>query len=259
MFERSDVTDSHCAGVSFEISDINALARAIALILVQEFSLATQLASNSTVVAQEVFLELSEIESIISLRLKPENRYHRDGFLFQLIMWLSSHLDLSPGDLVSLPHVQAAAKGQDSLIIHRASGNVIALSICEDKATENPRKTIRDEVWGEIQKYEKGERDDELRSGVISILGGGGIGTAEAESLIRGISWKGRRRHRVRVTIEGARTTGLFKGFATVITGPHEMRRGETMILPEMRTWMDDFASRVEGNLRTFIRVPDNV
>lgn len=254
MLKMSLVDDGFCQGVAFDVTDIDALARAIAFVLVQEFSLAKQLAidADSPIPAPE--LESSDIDDIVARRLKPVDKYHRDGLLFQLIMWLAVHLDLQDGDLVALPHSQGSAKGQDSLIVHRAADSVVALSICEDKATENPRDTVRDSVWPEIKLYESGGRRDELRSGIIATLGTGGVTTEEAERLIRSISWKGRRRYRVRVTLQEIRSSRLFDGFSDLVLGGNEMRRGETLLLPTMRPWMDDLALRVEAQLRTLAK-----
>jgi len=67
----------------------------------------------------------------------------------------------------ALPHAQVSANEQDSIVVHRADGAVVALSICEDNATESPRDTVRDEVWPEIRDYEEGGRRDDLRSNLI--------------------------------------------------------------------------------------------
>lgn len=200
----------------------------------------------------EMPIDMDEIEDIITRRLKPPDVFHRDGFLFQLIMWLAAHLDLDDGDLVALPHTQASAKGQDSLIIHRADEAVIALSICEDKATKNPRSVVRDDVWPEIKDYEAGGRRDELRSSIIATLGSSGMKQEEAISLVRRISWEGRRRYRVRITLEKERRKGLFKGFDTLVPGLVDRRRGETVQIPELRGWMTDFANKVENELREY-------
>lgn len=205
-----------------------------------------------TVEGERIVLKKDEIEDIVTRRLKPTVAYHRDGFLFQLMMWLAAHVDLDDGDLVALPHTQASAKGQDSIVVHRADGAVVALSICEDKATENPRDTVREEVWPEIKDYEAGGRRDELRSNVIATLGLGGIPADEATALVRRISWEGKRRYRVRVTVQGERTKRLFKGFDELVFGDVERRRGETVHLPELRAWMTNFAEKVETELRSY-------
>lgn len=256
MLTRELVDDAFCQGVGFTVSDVDELGHAVALVLIQEFAIAKSFLGSAPELEDlaEVGLPLDDIEDIINRRLKPADVYHRDGFLFQLVMWLAAHLDLEPGDLVAPPHSQGSAKGQDSVVVHRANGAVAALSICEDKATENPRKTVRDEVWPEIKEYEAGGRRDELRSNVITTLGTGGLSLEEAAGLIRGISWEGKRRYRVRVTVQEERTPNLFKGFNDLVAGGAEMRRGESMHLPGVRAWMTGFASTVEAHLRSYVK-----
>jgi len=249
----SQISDAYCQGITFEVTDVDALAKTIALVLIQEYALALRLMDGADHSTEKISFEIDDIEDIIQRRLHPTVIYHRDGFLFQLMMWLATHLDLQDGDLVALPHSQGSAKGQDSIVVHRSTDAVVALTICEDKATENPRDMVRDEVWPEIKEYEQGGRRDELRSNIIATLGIGGIPSAEAQNLIRGISWTGKRRYRVRVTIEAnQRTSKLFKGFEEIVSGDNEMRRGETTALPSMRNWMTTLAGKIENELRSF-------
>jgi hypothetical protein len=171
---------------------------------------------------------------------------------FLLIMWLAAHVDLEENDLVALPHSQASAKGQESILVHREDGALVALSICEDKATENPRTTVREDVWPEIKDYEAAGRRDELRSNIIGTLGLGGVPTDEATKLVRRISWDSARRYRVRLTVQKMRTRRLFKDFEAIVTGDRDRRRGATIHLPELRAWMTQLASKVEAELRTY-------
>jgi hypothetical protein len=256
MIKHDPITDAHCQGVAFTVTDEDSLARMIALVLVQEFTLAKSLLAGATVTPElaTIALDADEIEDIISRRLKPKDDFHRDGYLFQLIMWLAAHLDLREGDLVALPHAQASGKGQDSIVVHRDDAAVAALSICEDKATVNPRDTVREEVWPEIRAYEAGGRRDELRSNIIATLGLGGVPSKEAEQLVRQISWEGKRRYRVRVTVEATRDSKLFKGFADIVSGDAARRRGETLYQPKLRDWMTNLAGKVESVLRTYVR-----
>ena len=256
MLKKECIDDDYCQGVSFAITDEDVLVQAVALVLVQEYTMAKEILTGEArkVKDERIPLGKDEIEDIVTRRLRPPVDYHRDGFLFQLMMWLAAHLDLDNGDLVALPHAQATAKGQDSIVVHRADGAMVALSICEDKATENPRDRIREEVWPEIEEYEAGGRRDELRSNVIATLGLGGIPADEATALVHRISWEGKWRYRVRVTVPGKRTKGLFKGFDELVAGNVERRRGETVHLPKLRDWMTMFAGKVETELRSYAR-----
>jgi len=253
MLERVLIDDEYCQGVSFSITDEDALARAIALVLVQEFTLARAVLSGMPTDENDPVLDHDDVEDIVERRLKPTDVYHRDGLLFQLMMWLAAHVDLAEGDLVALPHSQASGKGQDSIVVHRAMDAVVALSICEDKATENPRSTVREDVWPEIEGYESGGRRDELRSNIIATLGLGGVQTDEATKLVRRIAWDSARRYRVRVTVQGKRTRSLFKDFDKLVAGDRDRRRGETVYLPGLRAWMNQLAAKIEAELRTYV------
>ena len=48
MLKRELVDDDHCQGVSFGVGNRDALVRAVALVLVQEFALARDLVSGAT-------------------------------------------------------------------------------------------------------------------------------------------------------------------------------------------------------------------
>lgn len=251
MFSSNPVSDIHCDRIAFEVTDIDMLARTVALVLIQEYELAKCLILGTTP-GDSADISAADINKIVARRLQGPPIFHRDGFLFQIMMWLSSHLDLAPDDLIALPHSQPAAKGQDSIIVHRSTASVHAISICEDKATENPRTTIKNQIWPEITDYESGGRDDELRSSIIATLGTAGIPVADATKLIRGITWSGKRRYRVRVTVENSRLSMLmFKGFATLTPNGRADCRGETVYLPQLRKWMDAFSLKVETELRS--------
>lgn len=249
MLSRQMINDDYCEGVSLSIVDQEALARAVALVLVQEFLLARRLLGGEPTVEVEA-LEPEFIDEIVERRLKCIDRYHRDGYLFQLMMWLAAHLDSAPGDLVALPQSQPAAKGQDGIIVHRSADAVVALSICEDKATDNPRATVRKEVLPAIRDYEAGGRKDELRSAVITALGAvGNVPLDEAQELVRRISWSEARRYRLRIALGSRRTPTLFRGFEREAPGPESRRSGQTVLIPDLRNALERFALQVEQAL----------
>jgi len=250
MISISPISDLHCTGIAFSVTDADALALAIARIFVQEYDFARQLITNAPNQPGDLDYSGINFDDIVARRLHPQDIYHRDGFLFQHMMWLAAHLDKSSDDLVSMPHSQGSAKGQDGIIVHRSGQAVSFLTICEDKATDNPRKTIREDVWPEIQKYENNERMDELRSNMIATLCTGGLTPSQAVDLIRGICWTGKRMYRVRVTVDvNGRSHGLFDGFTGIVTGDTRMRRGETVEINNLRLWMTTLSGKVEAEL----------
>lgn len=96
MLKHDLLDDRYCKAMSFAVTDPDALAHTIALVLVQEYALARRILKGdaTTDEGDAMVLDADEIDDIVARRLKPPVVYHRDGFLFQLIMWLAAHLDL---------------------------------------------------------------------------------------------------------------------------------------------------------------------
>jgi hypothetical protein len=142
-----------------------------------------------------------------------------------------------------------AHKGFDGLQLELAgaSGVISAAVIFEDKATDNPRKTIKDEVWPEFQKLEAGDRENVLTADVSSLLSTRpGI---DADKAIENVIWKQVRRYRVSITVGDTHSTPagrkrLFKGYDDVAAGDVARRRGEILLVHQLRPWMDSLAKQ---------------
>lgn len=95
-------------------------------------------------------------DAIALLSLKPDEKpWHRDGWMFQAISWIAAHND--GGIAIRAPHLIKAHKGFDGLKLELSdAGEVTAVVVFEDKATENPRATIRDDVRHSRAAAEKG-------------------------------------------------------------------------------------------------------
>lgn len=252
--------DPFCQGIVIEVTDKNLLAKSVAWALAQQYRAARRIVDGETPIGNPTNINAKKI---IAERLRTTDNegkqsdamvYHRDGLLFQLIMWLVSHKDALQTDLVQQPHIVTAGKGIDGTIVHLQSGTqVAAVSICEDKATDNPRTTIT-EVFEDIKETEKGARDDLLRAVASNALVGRGVDEEQAELTAGSILWTKSRRYRIR-TIVGLTHANppirgrLFKGFEDAVKGGKEKRRGETMYIDDLRGWMQDFATLVQQHL----------
>ena len=135
--------------------------------------------------------------------------------------------------------------------------SVTAVIIFEDKATDNARKTIREEVWPGIVALEAGERASELTHQTTAMLEAQqrldpGL---DIDTAISNILWKEVRRYRVSITVndahlENTARAGLFKGFDESAPGDAKRRRAETMHLSELRKWMSAFAGRAIDHVK---------
>lgn len=247
------VQPQNCEGTVIEIVDEDRLACAVARLMVSQSRAALRILYGDAGSAGGVV----DVESIIERRLVRPPEDHRDGLLFQHIMWLAAATEATKDDVLSPPQYRTADNGQDGVIVHLAEGSdLAAISICEDKATTNPRKKVAGSVWPEIMDYETGQRDDELREHAIDALVKRGASPDDAENAVSRILWQNVRRYRVRVTVaethrQPPRRGGLFDGFEEVAPGDNSRRRGETVHLPELRKWMASFTEKVKQALRS--------
>lgn len=248
-------TDSFCEGIQWEVDDRDKLAQAVANVLAAQYQAARKIILNQPVTAKKLTIQP---ETIIEERLKKTatEKYHRDGLLFQLMAWCASHPDANLEDALEYPHIIPAGKGIDGIIVHFDAGCGFAgITICEDKATENPRDIIRDDVWPEIEACEKGKKDDELRTFLVNALTRKGVDQEQAEDVAGQVLWNSVRRYRIRITVGDTHrhppTRGeLFKGFEAKAPGAPSKRRGETFYVQCLRDWMDEFAELVKSELR---------
>jgi hypothetical protein len=141
-----------------------------------------------------------------------------------------------------------AHKGFDGLQleIDTSNGFVTAAVIFEDRATDNPRDTIRDEVWPDFKLLEAGERENVLSADVSALL----ITRPDidADRAIENIIWKQIRRYRVSITVGATHASPegrqrLFRGFDDIASGDVQRRRGEILHIEQLRPWMASLAA----------------
>jgi len=175
---------------------------------------------------------------------------HRDGWMFQVISWIASHLQAHQADqkaLIQPPHLIHAQKGQDGLLIEYAEDDIARVVICEDKATDIPGTQIKKRVLPDFAKYETGVRDNELIAAVATILRGHSVDNAD--QITEDIFWDNKRAYRIAVTVPPNRTTTdaqkrLFKGYRRSVRGSVQRRRVELMPLKNLRPWMKSLANQ---------------
>ncbi|MBS4153040.1 hypothetical protein [Cobetia sp. MC34] len=174
-------------------------------------------------------------------RKSAEDPYHRDGWLFQIISWIAARKQNTEA-IIRAPHMNHAHKGLDGLIVEMSDNKVDYVVICEEKATENPRKKIIEQVWPEFEQFENGERDHELVEIVTSLIDR--HNPEYCDEIIEKVLWDQQRAFRISVTGSSQHQTdkakkALFKGYATTISGDPGKRRAEILIIDNLRDWME--------------------
>jgi hypothetical protein len=239
------------SGFTWKLKDEDNLARLVALILLGRYlhvekvlsKLKPKKLSIGGTAAKEVKAKL-HVKS-------GEKPWHRDGLLFQTISWVAAHKAAGAGtSIFSVPHQIPAHKGFDGLQIELDKKKQLSgLIIFEDKASENPRSTITQEVWPELKLLNTGKRQTELMQETTALLQRAKV--KDPDEVIEGIVWKQIRRFRVSITGSTGHDTepklsGLFEGYDSVVPGTDTtMRRAEVVCFGDLRAWMQQFAKKV--------------
>lgn len=183
--------------------------------------------------------------------LKNPNTHKRDGWLFQMISWISLAIK-NKGEvyLSQHPHNAPAQHGIDGLsIVLNKDDTISKIIITEDKCTTNPRMRIRKEVFPEFQAFENGEKDHAL-IGILSNL----LSNIDSDKLLQSVQNdifnNDFRQYRVGITREKTHNSikgrkGLFADYDGCVVGDLPTRRsGATIYIDDLRNWMNDFAEK---------------
>lgn len=245
-----------CHGWSWTVEDEDVLAERVARIALGQARHVARVIDGLTTKPAKT---TAEHAADAIKKLAPDangETYRRDGWLFQSISWIAAHQNRK-GAILRAPHIRKADHGFDGLQIElsQEGSTVTSVMIFEDKATTSPRDTIRDEVWPGIAALESGQRVTELTHDVTSILEAyQAVMPLDVEDAVAEILWKEARTYRVSITVgdthaaHGARA-GLFAGYDDHAPGLIAKRRAETIYFPDMRTWMGNFATKVEAKI----------
>jgi hypothetical protein len=177
--------------------------------------------------------------------------YHRDGLLFQLISWIAAFRTYATTARIRPPQVILAHKGVDNLVL-AAEGSPatspLRIVVCEDKASENPRSTIRDDVWPALVEYETGARDHELIAEITMMLSD--LNGDNLDSILDAL-FATPKCYRVCLALDSDPTPTLFSDYELTISGADATRRrGEYLRTPRpLREWTQQLAERIADHL----------
>lgn len=208
-----------CHETEFVIDDLDKLAEQVGLLLLGKHNhVASILAAKARAVTTSTAVMIDRAQKQLIYATDIE-QYKRDGWLFQMMTWISVRMENRGVNLITqAPHTNPAQHGIDGLAIILNSANQIkSLIIAEDKYTENPRDTIRDKVWPEFKLFEKGEFDSQLVTLTTMLLGN--LDDQEIDAIIENDIYKTSNRvYRAGITplptaSSVAKRKSLFKGY----------------------------------------------
>jgi hypothetical protein len=246
-----------CYGNAWTVADEEALARQVALVALGQSRHVRKILAGSNI--DPALRPEDDVRGAIALLslVAGEDPWHRDGWMFQVMSWIAAARK-APSGVIRSPHMILAHKGFDGLQleIDRDKGLVTAAVIFEDKATDNPRGMIRDEVWPDFLGLENGDQDNVLTAEVVALLET--QPDLDPDSAIENIIWKEARRYRVSITVGDTHNsdTGrrrLFKDYDTTVAGGIERRCAETFYVTNLRAWMEKLANEAISFIKTTV------
>jgi hypothetical protein len=183
-------------------------------------------------------------------RFKKIDREKRHGWLFQTISWLALKADHPTASFkMQPPHDAPAQHGIDGLGLLLDNNNTVqSVVITEDKCTENPRDQIRNAVWPEFRKFERGENDQKLVSRLSALLES--LPDETLRSVQEDIYRLDLRKYRVGITrtsahSDSARRKALFKDYDQCVPGALSKRTAASFEQEDIRDWMDRFSEKI--------------
>lgn len=210
-------------------------------------------------------ITVNAFESAASFLSKTNNGdvSHRDGWMFQVISWLSTLND--PKQIFSrVPHTRRHQSGLDgfSLVLKDGLDEIDHAIIFEEKATIYPRKQFKDKVLPELKNFESGNEESIITSEILSFEDK--LAHIDIESVAEDILIKREIRYRVTMTtesmahIQAAGKAGLFKGYKDVVCGAGVRRSGALMYSKNVRAWFEQLAQDCQNQLES-LKAENNV
>lgn len=250
-----------CHGNRWEVDDLDLLVERVARVAMGQYRHVSRILDGLNVAAPKGSKVHAE-NAIQKMQVaKNGDSWQRDGWIFQIISWIAASQQKAGKAILKPPHIFHAHKGFDGiqLEITEDGQSVIALIIFEDKATDNPRSTIREDVWPGIVSMEAGERVAELTHEAAGLLEAQQhvYPGMDIDGAVDRILWQDARRYRVSITTSNTHKkdharAGLFADYDTTAAGDALRRQAETMHFDDLRAWMADFAAKVIIKLEEF-------
>ncbi|WP_130505533.1 hypothetical protein [Microterricola gilva] len=234
----------HPQGSRWTVNDERALAHSIAQIALGQWRHLESILANARIISPALPVFSGSAKDLL-VTLPGTEPWHRDGWLFQCISWIAA-AESGVGPLRP-PHSIWADKGFDGLqlVLSPSGDEVERLVVFEDKATSDPRGTVRDEVWPEFEQMARGDRNHDLVSELSALLDR--VDNLDVRQATDRVFREGGLSFRLAITIadphnSDAGISRLFKGYEDKVPGGHSRRFGHVLYLSDLRTWMQALA-----------------
>ncbi len=250
---------AYCTGRRWTVSDLDLLARIIAIIAMGQAAHAAQIIAELLPAEPAINVEALRKDAIKTLSVLGDSdekrkvaQYHRDGLIFEIISWVAAQQETGGQALLRDPHICSTTQGLDGLMIelNETKTEIERTTIFEDKCSENPRKMFRDNIMDAFLAYHKGSRSTALLTAAAALLETAGLrGTKAIEAAGRILNLEYRAyRGSLAITSEDnipKQLNLLFKNYENLDGIGASQRIGSVLVTADdLRAWFSDLAER---------------
>ncbi len=258
LLTSSVAIDGTCTGARWVSQDDDQLAQLVALVAMGQAAQAAHIlaelgqvepAFTTDELIQEAIIKLSVQEKSLEPRTGYP-RWQRDGFIFEAISWIAALIEQGDRALVMDPHIKATTQGIDGLMIRLSKDHskIVRVTILEDKCSERPRTTFRDQVIPAFLEHHGGKRSSEVVAAATTLLRIGGFDNASAAKLAAAVTNRRSRSYRAALALTDKHDSQparkrLFKGYDALDGISAKARIGASFVVSgDLRDWFDQLA-----------------
>lgn len=258
-----------CIGERWIVSNLEQLARLIAIIAMGQVSQASHIVTKLVPAAPAFAFQALRSEAIVKLTVQEEKqtprigypRWQRDGFMFEAISWIAARQANGPTVVMKDPHVSSTTQGLDGLMIALAPDKsaIETTTIFEDKCTDNPKGMFASSVMPGFQARHDNKRSAEIIATASALLVRAGIDDGDAAVLAAGVTDRARRRYRAAVTTVAALDSDparadIFAPYSKLAGIAAHQRVAACLIVSDnLRPWFDELAIQAVDYLNTLV------
>ena len=258
--------DDDCVGAKWIVKNDDQLSKLIAIVVMGQAAQAAYIIDELIPAAPAFTNEALQNEAIIKFTVQEEKqtprvgypRHQRDGLIFEIISWIAAKQIAGDKCYLKDPHTSATSQGLDGIMIELSedSSQIEKSTIFEDKCTEHPRDTFRENVTPGFVDRHSNTRNAELIAAAASLIQLSGIATPQAMQMVSRVLDNSYRRYRAAFALtdkydnEKARER-LFKGYNSLGGINQSQRIGASLIVEgELRDWFDLIAIKIIGYIQ---------
>ena len=256
---RAVEIDEHCVGDRWSVDSEDAITQLIAIVAMGQAAYAAAIirglyplgpAFSDIDLCNEAIVHLTVQEGKQTPRVGYP-RWHRDGFMFEVISWLAARQSNNKNAYLKDPHISATSQGLDGLMIEVADDRsaILRTTVFEDKCTDDPRRTFVDKVLPAFKDRHSNARSAELIATATCLLRNAGVDDAASAKMAAAVLNRSTRHYRASFALTQEHDLGeerkvLFKGFEGLSGISPNQRIGAGLILEEpIRDWFGRIAA----------------